>query len=197
MPMPTSAADPVALIRDTIDRAIADSSKRVPIRKAFAALYRYMEEQHVDGGCHALSAMAHVVLRELRVPITLNAGWVLLPSGERYTHSWIEVDGRVFDIACERPNHHRRDFRGSAVLAGIQVSSGRPAAEVYGASSDNDVDAETIRIGTGTISSWLVPSGAYDWFWGPTELVGQRVGLARSARGLRESHGNARWVLRR
>jgi hypothetical protein len=194
--MPTSAADPVALIRGTIDQALADSSKRVPIRKAFAALYRYMEDQRVDGGCHALSAMAHVLLRELRVPSTLNAGWVLLPSGNAYTHSWVEVDGQVYDIACERPNRHRSEFQRSAVLVGLDVSSGLPAAEVYGGSSDKDFDAETIRIGTGTISSWLVPSGSYDWFWRPMELLGQSVGLARSARGLRESHGEARWVLR-
>lgn len=161
------------------------------------ALFRYMDDQRVNGGCHALSAVMHVRLREPRVSSTVNAGWVFAASGDRYTRSWIEADGRVFDIACERPNQHRRDFRRRAVLVGLDVSSGLAAAEVYGASTDKDFDAETIRIGTGTISSWLVPSGSYDWFWRPTELLGQRVGLERSARGLRESHGEAQWVLRR
>lgn len=195
--MPTSALDPLAPIKDTIDRALADSPTRVPIRKVFAALYRYMEDQRVVGGCHALSAMAHVLLRELRVPSTLNAGWVLLPNGDAYTHSWVEVDGQVYDIACEQPNKHRGNFRRSAVLAGVDVSLGLPPGEVYGASTDKGFDSETVRIGTGTISSWLVPSGSYDWFWNPTELVGGRIGVKRSARGLRESHGGAPWVLRR
>lgn len=188
--------DPAEPLKRAIDEVMVGQPARDEARRIFATVYRYMDSKSVDGGCHALSAIAHVLLAEKKVPSTLNAGCVDLPDGTSYSHSWVEIDDRVFDLACERPNRHRLSWRRPAVVYGVEVTTRSPPSARYGASIDSGIDAETRRIGTGTIASWLAPSGRTDWFWEPLSMLMLRIGVKRSPRALRESYGALRWRLR-
>jgi hypothetical protein len=182
------------LTAETIDWAMRDHPQREVTAKVFYGLCRFMNAWEVNGGCHVLSMMAYVLLREVGVDSTLNAGWARAPWGA-FTHSWTELDGRPFDIAISRPNLHRRELRSPAVVYGVEVGSRNPTRITYGVPGPA-LDEETFRIATGTVSSWANRAPIPDWPWDRLVEVGAEMGLTLSREGLRAAHSKAPWRLR-
>ncbi|WP_437322061.1 lasso peptide biosynthesis protein [Sorangium sp. So ce385] len=171
-----------------------DHQHRNVTANVFRELCRFMSIWEVDGGCHLLSMMAYVLLKEVGVDATLNAGWARSPR-LAFTHSWIEVDGRPFDIAIARPNLHRLEYRCPAVVYGIEIGSRNPTRIEYGVSGPA-LDRDTSMIATGTVGSWADRAPIPDWPWDRIVEVGSQIGLTLSRTGLRTAHANSPWTLR-
>lgn len=63
-------------------------------------LLRYMKEEKWIGACHATSAVLFVTLSELGYSPNLCIGEVRDPAtGYLFDHSWIELDGKIIDLA--------------------------------------------------------------------------------------------------
>lgn len=65
--------------------------------------------------------------------------------GEKFDHSWVELDGKVFDVAICAPNNgETKDthgcFAGGPVFAGIDLGTNAPAAAQFGVSSNLPLD---------------------------------------------------------
>ncbi|MDO5558501.1 MAG: lasso peptide biosynthesis protein [Oscillospiraceae bacterium] len=97
---------------------------------AVCSLYRYMKLNRWTGACHASSAVLYVVLRELGYKPRLCIGEVY---GKHlyFDHSWIELDGKVIDLAISMTLFHHMAVTGPVILD-KDVVSGKKTAVRYG-----------------------------------------------------------------
>lgn len=174
----------------TIGDAVGEHPQRVQIFRVFQMLHTFMNRWDVNGGCHLLSMMANVLLSEFGVPSALRVGLVKGPLGT-FSHSWVEIDGKPFDLAISRPNLHRSDWGCPAVINGLEFATGRPTRLTYGVPGMLDPEAEMIA--TGTISNWADRAPDPDWPWTRIVELGVELALPLSREALRSRHGDRQW----
>ena len=68
------------------------------INDVLCNLYKYMKRKQWWGACHATCSALYVILSELGYKPTLCIGEVL-GQGLYFDHSWIEIDGKIIDLA--------------------------------------------------------------------------------------------------
>lgn len=114
------------------------------VQEVFTAMVMHIETTEWGGACHSSSAIMHMLLKEKGVDSTIKIGEVF-GGGYRFDHSWIEIDGQVFDAAVAYPQVGGRRLSGP-VFAGIDIVSGAPTGLTYGAGKPGglDVDAQQI-----------------------------------------------------
>lgn len=86
-------------IRDTV------SEKGYPynLSETLCAMFRYMKEKNLLGGCHATASALYVALSEQGFQTELCVGEMGSPDIKPFDHSWITVDGKIIDLACYMP----------------------------------------------------------------------------------------------
>ncbi|MDI9855215.1 lasso peptide biosynthesis protein [Comamonas sp. 17RB] len=133
----------------TIERAKALTSQVAQgetVLAAFVALLRYVTNpQQPDwGACHSTSAVLFMRLKHLGMDPKLCVGEVHY-GAEKFDHSWVELDGKVFDVAICAPNYGETEdtngcFAGGPVFAGIDLGANAPATAKFGVASNLALD---------------------------------------------------------
>lgn len=162
------------------------------ILKSFVAVYREMEsDDRLDGACHLLAALSHVVLAEHGVTNDVCVGEVLY--GARSfcgSHSWVQIGSLVFDVASARPLN---PMPATAVLAGYQVPNGTSSANAYGVPVPLDAAAQYVA--RQTVGEFMAgfenASGIDFWEWAATTCG--RLGLPTNPALLEKKYGETRW----
>jgi|GEM_PF-2875515 len=101
----------------------------VRIANGFLAMLVLLQYTKWNGACHGASAMLYVLFNELGYETKLCSGviscdmWV---SG----HSWIELNDKVFDVACYFPRSGRHNL--SPVFFGLCIDDMNPTETLYG-----------------------------------------------------------------
>ena len=146
---PTSKFDPRQLdlqrratyLKESLGRALKLSSlleSGAGSYAAFSSLLKFIVESNHWGGCHDTSAVLFMLLSELNIKATLCIGEV--QAGDKYfDHSWVEVDGQVFDAAVCMPHESGR-FVSGPVYASTDLMTGAPSELGYGAPSGQGLD---------------------------------------------------------
>jgi hypothetical protein len=165
------------------------------IARTMQAVYDLMEAVRWDGACHAISALMFVLLREQGVQATLRLGEVAFGDGH-FDHSWIEINGAVFDVAIARPLDPVSGH--SPVVGGRHVHDGQPTPLIYGAVSGLPQDADAARRQNMQLGEYMDvfpehPQG----LWGVAVDVGAQLGLHASAHSLRQRYSHVEWSRRR
>jgi len=162
--------------------------------KPFLALASYVDENGWGGACHAVAAVLYVLFWEVGVSSTLCLGEAQL-GRIAFDHSWVEVDGAVFDVAImgtlmeevgAPPTFRNRDLdtrRESRVRYGVTTGQERQALA-------NAVLATPFHRFMSRYPDH--PEG----LWAIARLVGMRAGLSLSVRQLKERHGPTEWCVR-
>jgi len=68
------------------------------------------DKKEFEGGCHLISSISHVLLKEMGIENELCIGNLHHYEAGFFTHSWIEIEGKVFDVACSNPHHVKGSF---------------------------------------------------------------------------------------
>lgn len=77
-----------------------DHALKNAVSETYFAILDYYRKYPNPGACHLISSIFHVLLNEQNIDNELCIGEV--KTGEQYfDHSWIEIDGKVFDIAIQ------------------------------------------------------------------------------------------------
>lgn len=71
------------------------------IHNTFFVISNYFKKNPQAGACHLISGILHVLLKEQGIENDLCIGEVTYKKSKTFTHSWIEIDGKVFDIAIQ------------------------------------------------------------------------------------------------
>ncbi|WP_052487986.1 YecA family protein [Gordoniibacillus kamchatkensis] len=166
-------------------------AQRNKIERAFLAANEDFKEHPLAGACHLLSGVFSVVLAELGVSAALKLGVVRRTiDGRDFTHSWIEIDGYVFDVAIQHTLHGEIN---APVFAGIDVSNGLPAPFIYG------IDREPDEIGLDVLRT---PFGKYmdqcpfyeDGGWSIVHRIASKMGLVTDIQTLRSKYSRMKRI---
>lgn len=88
----------------------------------YRVLLRYMWECNYRGACHSTSAILFVLLSERGLAPKLCIGEVGA-GGPYFDHSWVELDGEVFDVAVSLPEPGGMEV-GGPVFATVDLYTG-------------------------------------------------------------------------
>lgn len=190
----TTLEERVAKARETVALVRLKHPKGDLIKSAFIEVYREMESDcGLDGACHLLAPLGHILLLNLGVENTLCMGEVQdFPC--TFTHSWVEIHAIKFDVAGARPLIET--IHGSSVLNETEIPSGKRTGRTYGVPGEVDYMA-AIPLERGLAAFAVIfkkLSGIDFWLW--VQVVCRRAGIAKAtAAKLREKHKNVRWTL--
>lgn len=120
--------------------------------KAYSALWKWMVTEDYNGACHDTSVMLYMLFSEIGLKCTLCIGEVKLLTGAVTDHSWVEVEGKIYDIAISLPNFP--DHYHAPIYNGISLENNGLITALYGIyEAGLDVEAESIL--NSTISEYL------------------------------------------
>lgn len=95
-------------------------------------VYRYMMDKKLAGGCHAISSVLYVVLKEVGEKPELCIGECQKRGLPPFDHSWVTLNGKIVDLAIYLPLNMRKGECGGPVVLGVDViSRGKPSID-YG-----------------------------------------------------------------
>jgi hypothetical protein len=110
----------------------------------FNATLKFVAQKHWQGACHATSAILALLLNARQVEAVPCLGECYV-DGYYFDHSWVEIDGLVYDVAIALPLTPSRQK--PPVFAGKSVDPTSPMRISYGVTSGTGLDhhAETVR----------------------------------------------------
>lgn len=112
--------------------------------RPYGVLLKYMWELNYRGACHSTSAVLYVLLSEFGLEPKLCIGEVRCAGGI-FDHSWVELNGEVFDVAISLPGPGGANA-GGPVFASHNLDDGKAVSVKFG-----------IADGTGLAKTALVP----------------------------------------
>lgn len=182
------------LFRAGAQRILKGHSHSLTITKTLTAVFRYMEKKRWSGACHASSALIFVLLQEQSVEATLCLGEAQIGKAV-FNHSWIEVDGQVFDVAIALTLEP--EIRSAPVIMGRNVQTERPTEVQYGINSGQPDDPPTELLRQTSFVDFLdgFPEHPYG-LWGLAVDLAAPLGLQLHVSELRSRHADASWSAR-
>jgi hypothetical protein len=90
-------------IIENIKEVVNANGYCVEIGDIIVSLYTYMVSHNLFGGCHALSSVLYVALREMGFNPILLIGECQLQGQKPFDHSWLSMDNKIIDLAIFMP----------------------------------------------------------------------------------------------
>ncbi|MBT4291621.1 hypothetical protein HOD41_02940 [bacterium] len=88
----------IKIWQNNAEKALAGVPRESAIRKTFFAALNFIMNSNWQGGCHAVSAVMYVLYKEQDIDCQLCLG-ELKSKLMFFDHSWIEIDGLIYDAA--------------------------------------------------------------------------------------------------
>lgn len=109
-----------------------EHERKGEILETFFSIVDYYKKYPNPGACHLISGIFHVLLNEQNIKNELCIGEV--KTGEKYfDHSWIEINGEIFDIAIQNPLDE--SVSAAPIYGGYDLSTCNKTGLIYGAKS--------------------------------------------------------------
>src|SRR4051812_471804 len=187
----------MALPRSWRDNAMKIAQSPPEVSRAvepFIALAAYVLDSGWGGACHAVAAVMHVLFQEADVSSTLCLGEAQL-NGITFDHSWVEIDGSVFDVAILGTLDER--IGAPPTFRGLDVDTLEKPRIAYGIATGEDRQSDAAALLAIPFHRFMSrypnhPEG----LWGIARLVGMRAGLSLSVRALKDRYGPTERALR-
>lgn len=105
-----------------------------------------MMDKKLAGGCHAISSVLYVVLKEVGEKPELCIGECQKRGLPPFDHSWVTLNGKIVDLAIYLPLDMRKGECGGPVVSGVDViSRGKPSID-YGITTGLRFDWNTSTV---------------------------------------------------
>lgn len=177
------------------ERASSWASSR-PIAASFMRLVRVVaRDEQWGGACHMVGALLTVLLREQKISAELCIGLAQdsRPGALPFDHSWVEVDGEVYDIAILRPLDE--SWALSPVFAGKHLETGERPGLTYGVASELPPDPAAFMLLNLGFAGYMDEAPIPLWDIASEHAVG--LGLTGvTGRALRRRHQSITWSRR-
>lgn len=148
-----------AYIVTTLERAekiaaeIPDGKKLYAV---FEPMFRFVVSRLYFASCHDTSAVMYMQMCQEGLPkgcMTLCIGEVNVAGG-RFDHSWVEVNGQIFDVAICAPGA-TGVFAGGAVFADIDLGTNAPVQAKFGVASQDPLETDAAQVYSMTLHQYL------------------------------------------
>lgn len=162
--------------------------------RPFLALTAYAEARGWSGACHAISAVLHVLFREVGFASTLHLGEAQIDRIV-FDHSWVEIDGAVFDAAIFLTLDER--FTAPPTFRSVDLATLREPLVHYAVASGQPRGADADLVLSTPFPNFMSQYPDHpDGLWGVIEVVGAQAGLARPTNALKARHATTKWRAR-
>lgn len=175
-------------------RSIALATSRgESLLKAFEVVLTFVWEERYAGACHDTSAVLYMLMSELGLSPTLNLGEVTSTSGT-FDHSWVEVDGLIFDVAVCLPQEGGAHVAGP-IFASVDLAADRQTTLNFGVSSGHGLDAEGQQVASLSLAEYARIQPPAN-IWVLAVAFGNRIGLPLTFDGVMLRYGTVRRAYR-
>lgn len=164
------------------------------ILETFFAVVDYYKKYPNPGACHLISSILYVLLREQGITNELCIGVVKDENGMPFDHSWIEINGEVFDIAIQRPLNGTEH---SLVYASYELLTGEKHKRVYGISS-LDLDNEAARAKNMNFNAYMIGYPHFKYgAWNIVKDIGKTLKLKLNIQGMVDTYSDTIRILKK
>jgi hypothetical protein len=181
-------------LHETSEKLTTDQPHLKPVIKPFLDVLKFVVEEPYRGACHATSSVLYVLLSELNIEARICIG-ELGRDEMFFDHSWIEIDGKVFDVSVARPLDPR--FDGSPVYMSRDLETLGDPHWQYGTSSGigNDPFVQTIK--AGSFASFMDDAPFHKHgLWHFVQKFGRRCGLEINLNKTRQKYAHVKWTVK-
>lgn len=162
--------------------------------QAYAVLLEFAWQNDWTGACHDSSAALYMVLSEMGFSPELVIGEVKASAGT-FDHSWIELDGKIFDVAVGFPGEDGH-YVGPSVFASLNLDTGEPTELEYGVRSTNGLDPVGHFVATSNLEHYSTAQPEGSTIWDITPFVGAACGVKLRKSDLRRKYGKVTRIVR-
>jgi hypothetical protein len=163
------------------------------LRITYQELLSEIVRERWHGACHSSSAILYLLLAEQGLEPTLCIGEV--HSGiYRFDHSWVEVDGLIYDAAVGYPQENEGMYVSPPVFASADMEEGMPTHLKYGLPGSLAEDG--LLVANSDLDEYSELQPAEYEIWTVAEEIADRMGLAMCCSELRQKYGAIRRTLR-
>jgi hypothetical protein len=146
------------------------------------------------GACHDTSASLYMILSEKGLKPKLIIGEVMSTT-VTFDHSWVEVDGNIFDIAVSLPDKGGADV-GPPIFSTLDLDSTRPTQLEYGVRTSIGLHNHGLEVADKTLDEYSKAQNPNDDIWSLTSLIADQCELSLDANYLKRKYGHVRRVIR-
>ncbi|MEC1261273.1 lasso peptide biosynthesis protein [Bacillus swezeyi] len=168
---------------------VSDDQKLVD---AYFTVFR--EFRNSAGSCHVSSAILFVILKELGYDAKLCLG-VVRSGAFHFDHSWIEIDGKVYDSAINMGLQGVR--MAEPVFADYYLESGQKMHDIeYGQEEGGTPDigvATILKIG---FVRYMDDAPRKNGLWSVVKKLGKEVHLKLNIQELRQKYRENQWIVK-
>jgi len=158
------------------------------ICKSFCSLLDYIHQNQWQGACHASSTVLFSLLTSQGIEVELYLGKVSVEV-ITFDHSWIEIDGDIYDVAISNALTTGSDF--PPVFRNLDLSTGEPTKLRY---ETPDYNEATQKIRSTKVSEYMEGYPEHtEGLFGITVLVGQSAGIPVNVNTVKSCVINAVW----
>lgn len=175
--------------------------------EVFLHVLEHISDEDWLGACHSSSTVLYMMLAEHNAESEIVIGDVQAQAGV-FEHSWIEIDGAIFDAAVAFPHPDGYPV-GGPVFAGYDLDTGLPTINSYGIGTFEGLSADTKSItylSIGTYYTWadqkaLVESAVEgnlppEPLWHRATRIAQNMGVSKTSEELASAHFEVRRTVR-
>lgn len=171
----------------TLTRKIAEALPQGRrLESAYVAVLDYIWQNGWADAGHDTAAVLFILLEELGYHPRLCIGEVRTGQGRHFDHSWVELDGLVFDAAISR--QAGADEASGPVFAGIDLAGRAGTSSLYGYDNGRELGAEAAGVLGKTLADWATQQANID-IWILAAALGELIGLKVSAAQLAGRYG--------
>lgn len=162
------------------------------LRSTYQELISIIERRCWAGACHSTAAVLYVLLAEQGLEPTLCIGEVRA-GNYRFDHSWVEVDGLIYDAAVGYPSEEGKTVS-SPVFASAETATGVPTQLRYG--EPGTLAEDGMKAATRDLDEYSDAQPPEHDIWTVAEEIADRMGLEMYCSELRSKFGAVRRTLR-
>lgn len=132
-------------IKQTILNIQQDQAINMVIADLFCDFYDMVRKNNlIQGGCHFLSVLFHIILSEFGIENHLCLGNVQV-NGRIFSHSWVEIVNKIYDIAISQTNDPNCSLS-RVIFCNINTENRLLSNVEYGVLSESELVDKTGKI---------------------------------------------------
>lgn len=146
------------------------------------------------GACHDSSAALYMILSEMGFSPSIVIGEVNAAAGT-FDHSWVELDGEIFDVAVGFPGEEG-NYVGPSVFASLNLNTGETTELVYGVRSSSGLDDVGLFVAASNLEQYSAVQPVGFTIWDITPYVGAACGVKLQKSDLYRKYGKVTRIVR-
>lgn len=163
----------------------------------FFEVLNYSLRKHWNGACHTVSSILFIILKAQEIDCVLQLGFVETTAVPYpFCHSWITIEGEVFDIALYRANSiietgSKYIKVSSPIFQGTDLETNNPTLISFGVTSNQQSPKREYQmLSQMTLGKYMEGPNHNDDMWIAVAEIAERINLSMNIQELKARYVN-------